>query len=59
MLRCSICDYTSEEGSEYADVRPGAFKLHSHPNGDFLCEECERQYEENVYDLGLDDIDED
>lgn len=54
-MRCIICDYTHEDGSDYADVRPGAFKLTPTPNGDFLCEECLGVSDENLYDLSLDD----
>jgi len=50
MKRCIICDFTTEEGSDYADLPPGIFKLHEH-NGDFLCDECLNQYEENLHDI--------
>lgn len=55
MLRCAICDYTIEEGSDYADLAPGRFKLHPTPHGDFLCDGCADAVDENLYDLGLDD----
>lgn len=51
MLRCAICDYTHEEGSDYADLAPGQMKLHLTPQGDYLCDECLNTYEENLFDL--------
>ena len=57
MKRCVICDYTHEEGSDYADLQPGLLKVRQTDNGDFLCDECCNAYEENLEDLGADDID--
>lgn len=57
MSRCAICDYTPEEGSDYADLPPGKFKLHPTPIGDFLCDDCLNAYEENLFDLEDNDAD--
>jgi hypothetical protein len=57
MQRCAICDYTQEEGSDYADLQPGLLKVRSTPHGEFLCDACQDSVDENVYDLGADDID--
>lgn len=56
MSRCYICDYTPEEGSDYADVPPGKFHLHETPLG-FLCDECLNVSDENLFDLS--DVEED
>lgn len=62
MNRCAICDYTIEEGSEYADRAPGLLSIRERPNegqGEFLCDECADAVDENLSDLSIDDIDED
>jgi hypothetical protein len=59
MQRCAICDYTHEEGSDYADLQPGLLRVRSAPNGEFLCDDCLHSYEENLHDLGENDIDPD
>lgn len=39
MYRCSICDYTVEEGSFFANKAPSRLnQVHDH--GEFLCDEC-------------------
>ena len=57
MSHCAICDYSPEEGSDYADLPPGIFKLHPTIHGDFLCDECLNQYEDNLADLEANDED--
>jgi uncharacterized protein YlaI len=57
MQRCAICDYTHEEGSDYADLQPGLLRVRPTPSGEYLCDECLSQSDENLHDLGADDID--
>lgn len=54
MKRCYICDYTPEEGSDFADRAPFTGLVHDH-DGNFLCDQCADVSEENLYDLVLDD----
>lgn len=56
MQRCAICDYTKEEGSEFAYRAPGISHVKEH-DGDFLCDECAYEVDENLSDLGINDID--
>lgn len=55
MSRCYICDYTPEEGSDYADLAPGRFKLHHLPNGEILCSECLNVSDECLEDMEYND----
>lgn len=59
MLRCSICDYTNEEGSDYADRAPSIHNhVHLTPNGDYICDECLASIDENLHDISdVDDED--
>lgn len=57
MNRCIICDYTVEEGSDFAYRSPGISKVRQQTDGEFLCSECEYEAEENLQDLGSNDID--
>jgi hypothetical protein len=54
MQRCIICDYTVEEGSEFAYRAPGTSHVKEH-DGDFLCDECHSAADENLSDLEVDD----
>lgn len=58
MQRCIICDYTVEEGSDFAYRAPNISHVKEH-DGDFLCDECEASSSENLSDLGVNDIDPD
>ena len=56
MLRCAICDYTPEEGSDYADLAPGRSKVKPHGHdGEYLCDECAAQIDDALAEF----IDED
>jgi hypothetical protein len=57
-MRCIICDYTPDHGSDYADLQPHIFKVHATPQGDYLCDECLAVSDENLYELGLEDDEE-
>jgi hypothetical protein len=54
MKRCSICDYTFEEGSELTDRAPFTGLLHDR-HGEFLCDQCSDEVDNNLEDLGLND----
>lgn len=61
MLRCAICDYTQEEGSDFADRAPSRIQVHhSDHYGEFLCKVCENEIDENFAELseGDDETDE-
>lgn len=57
-MRCIICNYTLEEGSDLTDRAPGSLSIRDH-NGDPLCDECADAVDENLEDLGSNDIDQD
>jgi hypothetical protein len=56
MFRCSICDYTEEDGSFLRDRSPSRQnKVHDY-HGEYLCDECHYAAEENFAELSeLDD----
>lgn len=58
MQRCIICDYTNEEGSDFAGRAPGSSHVRD-IQGEFLCDECSYAVDENLDDLGMNDIDPD
>lgn len=55
MNRCIICDYTEEDGSDFAYRAPGISHVKEH-DGDYLCDECEFTSSENLSDLEVNDI---
>lgn len=58
MNRCIICDYTLEEGSDFAGRAPHSSHIRD-IQGDFLCDECAESSAENLEDLAVNDIDPD
>lgn len=58
MNRCIICDFTKEEGSEFAYRSPGISSVREHSHGDFLCDECATEVDDNLTDLSINDEDE-
>jgi len=61
MNRCSICDYTEEEGSFLTNREPSRRnKVHDHVFGngehDFLCDECENSIDDTLAELSEADV---